>query len=271
MQKQKQTTSKVSYILTALILATYILFPAWYRAISQKLFSTIYTQHAQVSQGRVPAASDRAVTNPDLLPISVIVRPPQTPYDYVITTTPEQYQQTAHEEGVRYVYDTATRPVGFVEKAYPSLLIVSLFSAPGGNEKFSVNGYVTRGRGEGGGSFSLQVPIDMAVTVGAPIVHQATGKVVSTAVSIKRIPEKNVQQVIGVLGSSPLQMATLYIPRKQNTAPSRKTLDSAIEAAHSRAEDAQQEQEKQEEQGTNKTPEQHATPPQATPEEQGSE
>ena len=191
MQKQKQTITKASYAVIAVLLATYLLFPGWYRYVSQALFRAIYARHAQLLQNGTAAVSGTtAFEKNGMLPLFVVARPPQTPYDYVITTVPEQYQPAKYEKGMWYVHDTAGRPVGYVQKTYPSLLIVTLFSASGSSEIFSVGGYSTRGIGEGGGSFSLQVPIGMAIPIGAPIIHQATGEIVSAVVAIERVPEK---------------------------------------------------------------------------------
>ena len=269
MQKQKQIITKASYAVIAVLLATYLLFPEWYRHVSQVLFKAIYTQHAQLPQSDTATTSDTPAFEKDrMLPLFVIARPPQTPYDYVITTVPEQYQPAKYEKGVWYVHDTTGRPVGYVEKTYPSLLIITLFSASGSSEIFSVGGYSARGIGEGGGSFSLQVPIGMAIPIGAPIIHQATGEIVSAVVAIERVPEKNVQKVIGVLGSSPLEMAVVYIARKASTAPSPKSIESAIETAKTIAEDAQDAREKQEE---SETAEQSEETKEQVPEKQTAE
>ena len=241
MQKQKRITVRVSYVLMALLLITYLFFPSWYRAVSQRVFGVVYTRYAE-SLPSVPAASGVRVVpgELELLPMFVIVRPPQTPYDYVITTVPDQYQRAVYAgvAGVWYVYDTAMRPIGYVEKMYPSLFVVTLFSAPASNELFSVGDYVSRGTGEGGGAFSLQVPIDVAVSVGMPIVHQATGEIVSAVAAIDTVPEKNVRRVIGVLGSSPFEMAVLYMARTPNSALLSESIESAIDAANELSADA---------------------------------
>lgn len=255
MQKQEQTTNKIGYVVMALLLITYILFPSWYRAISQKLFGVLYKQHAQSLQADTLAISNNvAYTTYELLPIHVIARPPQTPYDYLITTMPEQQQFTKYKKGVWYVYDEEARPIGYIEKVYPTLLVVTLFSAPGSNEVFSVNNYISRSKGEGGGGFSLQLPIDMTVKIGTPITHQATGKMVSTVIAIDRIPEKNIQKITGVLRRSPFEMATVYVAHEQNDTIVSNPVESAINKAKSIATKAQQDaQSREENNGTKKT------------------
>ncbi len=244
MQKQKQITNKISYVVMAILLVTYILFPSWYRTVSQRLFSILYTQHAQSLQNDIPIASSNTVPKEsELLPIFVMARPPQTPYDYLITTVPEHQQFTKYKKGTWYVYDETVKPIGYIEKVYPTLFIVTLFSAPKSNEVFSVNNYISRSKGEGGGGFSLQIPIDMAVTIGTPITHQATGKVVSTVIAINSIPEKNIQKVTGVLKRSPFEMATLYVAHKSNDTIVSKPVESAIDTAKSIATDEQHTQE----------------------------
>ena len=240
MQKREQTASKISYAVMALLLLTYVLFPSWYRAVSQKVLGAIYVQHAQSLRNDTPIVSnDEAHINPTLVPIFTIVRPPQAPYDYLITTIPENQQFRKYKKGTWYVYDEKERPVGFIEKAYPTMLIVTLFSAPGSNEVFSVNDYVSRGRGEGGGGFSLQVPIDMEIAVGESITHQATGKIVSTVIAVNSIPEKNIQEVVGVLQRSPFEMATVYVAHTAPDAILSDPVESAIDAVKSIAKDAQ--------------------------------
>ena len=248
MQKQEQTGGKTGYVVMALLLITYIFFPSWYRTISQKIFGIVYTRYAQSLQDSDIDFSMPSVSRESgMLPVFVIARPPQTPYDYVITTVPKQFQEEGRQEGRWYVYDEAGQPVGYAEQWYPSLLVIPLFSAPGSDELFSVAGYVSRGIGDGGGSFSLQVPMDVAVAVGMPIVHQATGKILSAVVAIENIPEKNVQKVIGVLRESPLETAILYMAREPNNAVLPEAVESAADAARVLADTVQKEQEENQE------------------------
>ena len=244
MQKQRQIATSAGYVLMALLLITYYFFPSWYIAGSQKLFGAVYGRNAQLLQesGVSGTIADINFTEPTL-PMFVIARPPQTPYDYIISTAPKGYQQSEQEEGVHYVYDENAKPIGYVEKMYASLFVVTLFSAPRSNEKFSVNGFVSDGVGEGGGSFFLQVPMDIAITVGMPIVHQVTGKVVSTVVAVNNVPEKNIQKVTGVLSSSPLEMAILYMAKKSETAAIPETVESVIDKVKSFSTDAEIEEE----------------------------
>ncbi len=243
MQKQEQTGGKAGYVVMAFLLITYIFFPSWYRTISQKIFGVVYMRYAQSLQDgdidfRMPSISQES----GMLPVFVIARPPQTPYDYVLTTVPEQFQEANQQEGRWYVYDDAGQPVGYVEQWHSSLLVIPLFSAPGSDELFSVAGYVSRGIGDGGGSFSLQVPMDIAVTTGMPIVHQATGKILSAVVAIENIPEKNVQKVVGVLRESPLEIATLYMLREPNNAVLPEVVESATDMVRILADTARKEQ-----------------------------
>ena len=248
MQKQEHTRGKIVYVLMALLLITYIFFPSWYRVLSQKVFGVVYMRYAQsLHDGDVDFSMPSVSRESEMLPVFVIARPPQTPYDYMITTVPEQFQQANRQEGKWYVYDEVGQPVGYVEQWYPSLLVIPLFSAPGSDELFSVAGYVSRGIGEGGGSFSLQVPLDIAVTTGMPIVHQATGKMLSAVVAVENVPEKNVQKVIGVLQESPLETAVLYMAREPNNAALPESVESATDAARALADTAQKEQEESEE------------------------
>lgn len=231
----------------ALLLITYLVFPSWYRAVSQRVFSVIYTRHAQSAQDNIPITGGNIIhKEAELLPIFVMARPPQTPYDYLITTVPEQQQVTKYKKGTWYVYDETATPVGYIEKVYPTLFIITLFSAPGSDDIFAINNHVSHSRGVGGGGFSLQIPIGIKVAVGTPITHQATGKIVSTAVAVESIPEKNIQKVTGVLKSSPLEMATLYVEHEKGDAIIPKPIESAIEEAKSIVIDAQQAQEEDE-------------------------
>ena len=227
----------------ALLLATYMLFPSWYRAVSQRVFSMIYTQHAQSLQSNTQnTGNNTSQKNHRLVPMFVIARPPQTPYDYLVTTIPEQQQVTRYKKGVWYVYDETETPVGYIEKVYPTVCIVTLFSAPGGSEVFAVNNYVSHAEGNGGGSFSLQILIDIAVPIGTPIIHQATGKVASTVIAVESIPEKNIQKVTGALKSSPLEMATVYVAQESNNIMLSEPIESVIDTAKSIATEAERTQ-----------------------------
>ena len=252
MQKQEQITNKISYVLMALLLITYIFFPSWYQSVSQKLFGAVYTHHATSLSGSSFVAGTHTVSaSAGLLPLFVIARPPQTPYDYVITTVSDRYQSMIGATGRWYVYDASMRPIGYVEDKHASLFAVILFSAPTSDELFSVNGHISRGTGEGGGSFSLQVPIDVAISVGMPIVHQVTGEVASAVVAIERVPEKHIQRVVGVLGSSPLEMAVVYMAQAPRTASLPEPLETTLDAVEELSADAQSadEDEKQEQGG----------------------
>ena len=246
MQKQELKVNKVGYIAVALLLGTYILFPAWYRAVSQKVFSVVYTRHAQATQNNDITTTQTPAEMAGLSPMFVIARPPQTPYDYLITTIPKEYQHEDETAGRWYVYDETVRPIGYVEKNYTALSVVTLFSAPGSDEVFSVLGHVSQGNGEGGGSFSLQVPLDTMIPLGTPIIHQATGVVAATVVVVERVAEKNIQKVIGVLPKSPMEIAVLYRADKPSSAVLQESIESVIDAATALSADAQKEQEGQE-------------------------
>lgn len=219
MKKKKYFLSNISFIFIVLLLVSYFVFPSLYVSVSQKLFTALYARTAHLSwEGssmQLPIAQSE-IGN-DSIPLFVLARPPQTPYDFLITTA---LSEDIQEKKIgRYVYDDALVPVGFVEKKYPAVYVVTLFSALKSKEQFAVGDYVSSGIGEGGGSFSVQVPADIAVDVGMPIVHQATGAVVSTVVAVQPLPEKNIQQVIGVLHKSPLEMAVLYVERDAEREP----------------------------------------------------
>ena len=242
MQKQKYTVTKGCYVGIALLLITYLIAPSWYRTISQKIFGILYRQHAQYLLGNSEHA-DIVNTSPSeaVLPIFVIARPPQTPYDYLITTATKGNWRQKQEDEMQYVYNNKMEPMGYIEKMYQSVFTVTLFSSPKSEEQFSVNGYVSSGRGQGGGSFFLEVPLDVNITVGMPILHQMTGKIASTVITIKTVPEKNIQKVAGIVGSSPLEMGVLYMekePRSNSTPEAIDAITEEIEAFSKEAETA---------------------------------
>lgn len=229
MKKKQRFLSSIHFTFIALLLITYLFFPSFYISISQRLFAVIYRHNAQSLQEFNNARLHSGVyVKNDILPLNIIARPPQTPYDFLIATTASGHGQ--EKEIAHYVYNSSLIPIGYIEKKYKSLYVVALFSSPKSNEKFSVNGYVSRGSGEGGGSFSIQIPADISVKIGMPITHQVTGTVVSVVAAIKYLPEKNIQQVIGILHSNPLQIATLYVKHETGEEPvTTTTVEEVIE------------------------------------------
>lgn len=209
MQKKIQSKINTTIALVVALLITYLVFPSFYIHISQKIFTVLYSKNTEL-RNEIEIGKSMPVTGGEtenMLQIRTIARPPQTPHDFLITTAP--HKQT--DEMSHYVYTETHVPVGYIEKKYASVFVVTLFSAPKSNEQFAVNRYVSAGTGNGGGSFSIEVPNSIPVEVGMPIMHQATGRVVSAVVSVKDIPKKQMQQVTGIIQRSPLEIATLYL------------------------------------------------------------
>ena len=213
MKKNTFLRNNIAYIIIILLLITYAIFPATYAVLSQRIFTTIYIRNAQLleKKGSMQLPNRQVSISGNVFPLHVIARPPQTPYDFFITSVLPKRE----EENTHYVYDSSLIPIGYIQKKYPAVYVVVLFSAPKSREQFAVNEYVTTGIGDGGGSFSMQVPADIPITVGMPITHQATGAIISAVALVRELPEKNIQQVTGVLHSNPLEIATLYVKREE--------------------------------------------------------
>ena len=215
MKKKQYFISNIHIITVVFLFVTYLFFPSFYISISQKLFTTIYTHNTESLQKintETLLLPDMHTKKDGFSPLNVIARPPQTPYDFFITTALSEHE--SEKEISRYVYNDALVPIGYIEKKYTSVYVVTLFSSPKSREKFSVNEYVSEGVGEGGGSFSMQIPLGIPITVGMPIVHQVTGIPAGTVATMKNLPEKNIQQVIGILHSNPLRIAKVYVKNK---------------------------------------------------------
>ena len=196
------------YVFFGLFLATYLIFPSFYVAVSQKVFTFWYARHAHFYPEVSGAFSvDNPVASDKEVPLYVIARPPQTPYDLLVVKAPDGYDE---QNISRYVYHDRSVPVGYIAEMYSAVYAVTLFSAPESSEQFSVGDYVTVGVGQGGGGLSLQVPVGVSVSVGMPITHQATGSVVGSVVAVEDLPEKNIQRVSGALQVSPFQVVVLY-------------------------------------------------------------
>lgn len=228
MQGRRRGISRGVYVFFGLFLVTYLIFPSLYVAVSQKLFTFWYARHAHFYSDVSDISSVGHVTVLDgEVPLYVIARPPQTPYDLLLVKAPDArgVQDISH-----YVYHGKSVPVGYVAGKYSSVYAVALFSAPQSREQFSVGEYVAVGVGQGGGSFSLQVPAAVSVSVDMPIIHQATGSVVGFVVAVEDLPEKNIQKVSGVLAISPFQMAVLYaFPGAEDELVANRSVERAVE------------------------------------------
>ncbi|MDE0243350.1 MAG: hypothetical protein OYG31_01400 [Candidatus Kaiserbacteria bacterium] len=207
------------------ILLTYVIAPSVYQAISHQLFSTIYRYHAPPRTtlvhlpGTFPAQAG-------VLPIRVLARPPQTPYDTLVTTVADI---VGNPEG-RYVYNERGVPVGRVSKQHRSVYHITLFSSPRSEEIFSVGGFVAPGRGTGSGSFLVQVPSSQYIAVGTPIMHQKTGVVASSVAVAAKKPKEQVQDITGVIASNPLETAEFFLLREESFVPRDRDVDTSVGA-----------------------------------------
>ena len=102
----------------------YIVFPAPFRLVSENLFLLVYTPVSVSESGAVSASVNREDTH---IPLFVLARPPQTPYDFFITTAPEQPSVSDEknvlftlvepsDSPIEYVYTEFGTPVGFVKR-----------------------------------------------------------------------------------------------------------------------------------------------------------
>ena len=242
MQHKRSHISKAVYIFSAFFLITYAIFPAPYINISHQLFTFLYSRTARDAQERIGNGQPFAAFVTDLgymVPLYVIARPPQTPYDFFITKAPVGYDE---QKFSHYVYATESMPIGYIERMYSAVYVVTLFSAPKSREQFSVGGFVGTGVGEGGGSFSVQVPAGIPVIIGEPIIHQATGAVVGAVAAVEDLPEKNIQKVAGVLHGNLFETTVLYVPHGARAiSVTKEAVDKAIEQIHSSAKDEYEE------------------------------
>ena len=144
--KKKQCFVFSTYLPVAILLLGYLVFPSLYIAVSQKLFTVVYTYGMRLPEGAddtlpsLPVWGEGAV-----LPLYVIARPPQTPYDFFIATGFTANERKEYSS--RYVYDSDLVPVGRVTEVYPTVVVVTLFSAPRSSEQFAVGEYITAGGG----------------------------------------------------------------------------------------------------------------------------
>lgn len=216
------------------ILLTYLLAPSVYQALSHQLFSVIYRYHAPPRTvlvhlpGTFPAQAG-------VLSVRVLARPPQTPYDTIVTTTADVI---GNPEG-RYVYNEQGVPVGRVSKQHRSVYHVTLFSSPNSEEVFSVGDFVAPGMGTGSGTFLVRVPARQHIAVGTPIMHQKTGVVVSSVAVTKKEPNGHVQDITGILASNPFETAEFFLLREESFMPSDRDIDTAIQSLREKGTDTQ--------------------------------
>ena len=239
---QGKKKSAFTYITGAILLfiaLTYYFFPTPYVALSQRIFSPLYrNSQAPLPQDlykeelqKLPEAVK------EMLPLYVLAQPPQTPYDFLIVTEPEQSWKELEDKSAligKYVYNATGTPIGCIHEEHEDVFVVILFSSPESREIFSVGDYVKKGEGTGNGGFYIQTPIDETIKVGMPIVHQPTGIVISHIIAIEKVPEKNIQRVMGTLDSNPLQTALVYVPPYGKEVLMQEEIDTAIEKARER-------------------------------------
>ena len=212
-------------IAIGLVLLSYAIAPAAYRALSQQLFTVLYRYNAP-PRGVLTYPSDSFASRDDTAVLRVLARPPQTPYDTLITTVAD----VAGNPDGKYVYNADGIPVGRVRRRHRSVYQVVLFSSPKSEEIYAIDDMVVTGVGSGNGSFVVRVPISRPVSIGAPIRHQKTGVTVSTVVLVTEARQENVQEVVGVLASNPLETADLFLFRGDPPIPLDRDVETAIQA-----------------------------------------
>lgn len=225
------------YWFIAAFLLTYFLFPSFYRSLSHTLFLSWYRYHAPMSYS---VEGDQYVYSgiEEMEPLYVLARPPQTPYDVVITTVPSGEEAVIDRNihtGRVYVYNGKGVPLGRVYGKYGGTYLVTLFSSPSSKERFSVNGHLAEGTGIGGGGFSVQTPLDKQVTIGSLITHQLTGRTVGKVLAVEPLPEKNVQLLRSAIADNPVQTAVLFVRKEAEQTVSDEDIEVLINSVNERA------------------------------------
>lgn len=234
---RKLTGTAWTCIFLGCILITYLAVPTLYQSLSHRLFTVLYGYHAP--ERSIPLYRPGTFPTRDGVErIRVLARPPQTPYDTLITTV-------ASLEGDpigRYVFNADGVPVGRVLGQHRSVYQVVLFSSPKSEELFAVGDYVTIGVGAGSGSFVLSVPTSQNTITGAPIRHQKTGVTVSAVSLVADSSKETMQAITGIIASNPLTTADLFVFAKEQY-PDEATIESAVEEMVDEVQDEQVEQE----------------------------
>ena len=201
-----------------LLLISYILFPSAYLSISQLLLTPIYQRIAETDTTKKIGEITLPQRQGDMIPLFVIARPPQTPYDFLITTIPRtpNTSELISDDLSEYVYSEDGLPIGYIYRKNKSTYTIAMFSSPISRETFSINDYSAIGKGLGAGSFSVQVPADIEIEIGTKVIHQPTGKVVGNVISVDKISEQNIQIVHSAI-NSPLLISTVFTAKENGT------------------------------------------------------
>lgn len=183
MIKQHLNPRPVTYILFTAVFLSYLVFPEPYILVSQSLFRNIYSYTAPGN-----LSEQMIISNTHMIPLYTLARPPQTPYDIILSVMP----QRAGEEDIvgHYVFTEDRIPVGYIREKEHSFYTLVLFSSPESDEVFSVNGYTAKAQGVGSGGFIINVPLEVDIEPQTPIIHQATGTAASTIVTLEVLSEK---------------------------------------------------------------------------------
>ena len=179
----------------------------------------------------------------DARPLRVIARPPQTPYDFVITVArpePPGGGDIPWYDGA-YVRGREGVPVGRIEGKYGDTYLVILFSSPSSEELFSVGGAYRRRDGYRRGRF-LSADTAGRRYSGRYADHASDdGENGGKVTAIETFPEKHTQLVKSVIAVNPTDLSVLFVENESARAVPESETDRILEMLRKRSENITEE------------------------------
>ena len=202
--KRRTKVSLGMYASIFLLLLLYLFVPSVYSTLSHALFAKLYRYNLPEWTPTTPLYTPEGA-----LRLQVLARPPQTPYDLVITSMLSDTEPSLLRD--HYVYTQDGIPVGYVHTVQGAKVVVQLFSSTKSEEYFSVEGKSVKGKGEGGGGITLTLPLTVSLSPNAEVRHQATGISIGRTIAVREEQEKQLQWISTTLPVNPLELLSLYV------------------------------------------------------------
>lgn len=196
--KEEKFFSKLTLIFSIVFIIFYLLFPGVLKNISVSIFTPTFEYNKERLEGA------KTITENEL---SVLIRPPQIPYDFLIAKNINKLEvQPGH-----YIFNEKDVPVGVIKEVNKDVVLISLFSGTLSSPILSVNGFLVRSNGLGGGSFVINLPIDVELEIGDDIFLQDLGSRITRVERVELIDKTALKKVYGLIDLNLFEVSSLYV------------------------------------------------------------
>ena len=208
--RNKRQLFSLLFILICIV--GYYLYPTLYQIPANAIFKHVYQYNANNLYAEHSNTEESYIGDEvEVVSLSVIARPPQTPYDTLLAIQTSQKIDSVSPNVNNYVVNAKGMPIGYISAIKDDIYEITLFSSPSASETFSVGGFVTKSSGLGGGGISMTTPMLPSITEGVEIFHQPTGVSIAKVQVISEVKGEDSQDIFFTLPSNPFLLHKVYI------------------------------------------------------------